>query len=206
MNLRQQLIQDRTDAITDALGTPKDISFVRLAHSFITGQSIHAFDQADLVDGGQDKQIDTITIVQNDDEALVYIISAKNTDSFSSNAIIQTHNGLEWAFNKPKADLATISNKKFRDRVIDLRSVLSGAGYSNVAIVVAFVTNGLTSELSDEFKQEEKHIRDNYDNGTFASFSFEAWGADELISRMNALEKTNKKARYLLHSGKPNRL
>ena len=76
---------------------------------------------------------------------------------------------------------------------MDLRSVLSGAGYSNVAIFVIFVTNGLTSQLSDEFKQEQKHILDNYDNGTFASFSFEPWGADELISRMNALEKKNKK-------------
>jgi hypothetical protein len=193
MNLRQQLIQDRTDAISDALGTPKDISFLRLAHSFITDQSIHAFDQADLVDGGQDKQIDTITIDQKDEEALIYIISAKNTDSFSSNAIIQMRNGLDWAFNKPKADLATLSNTRFRDRVMDLRSVLSGAGYSNVAIFVIFVTNGLTSQLSDEFKQEQKHILDNYDNGTFASFSFEPWGADELISRMNALEKKNKK-------------
>ncbi|MGA7829646.1 MAG: AIPR family protein [Terracidiphilus sp.] len=193
MNLRQQLIQDRTEAISDALRIPKDISFLRLAHSFITGQSIHAFDQADLVDGGQDKQIDTITIDQKDEEASVYIISAKNTDSFSSNAIIQMRNGLDWAFNKPKADLATLSNTKFRDRVMELRSVLSGVGYSNVEISVVFVTNGLTSELSDEFKQEEKHILDSYNNGTFASFSFEPWGADELINRMNALEKRNKK-------------
>jgi hypothetical protein len=34
---------------------------------------------------------------------------------------------------------------------------------------------------------------DKYDNGTFAGFSFEPWGADELINRINILEKRNKK-------------
>jgi hypothetical protein len=193
MNLRQQLISDRVDSLSKTLSLRPDPTFLRLAHSIVTGQSIHAFDKADLVDGGQDKQVDTITIIQDDDEAVVYIVSAKNTESFSSNAIIQTRNGLDWVFNKSKADLTTLSNTKFRDRINDLRSVLSGLGYSNVSITVAFVTNGLTSELSDEFKQEQKHILDKYDNGTFARFTFEAWGADELVTRLNALEKRNQK-------------
>ena len=193
MNLRQQLIQDRTETVAKAFTVPNDKAFVRLTHSIITGVSLHAFDQADLVDGGQDKQIDTISIIQDDDEATVHIISAKNVDSFSSNAIIQMRNGLDWIFNKQKADVQSLSNIKFKDRINDLRSALSGLGYSNVSIEVVFVTNGLTSELSGEFDQERKHILDQYDNGTFAKFSFEPWGADELISRLNALEKRNKK-------------
>jgi len=102
-------------------------------------------------------------------------------------------NGLDWVFNKPKADVQTLANAKFKDRVNDLRSVLNGLGYSNVNITVAFVCNGLSSEISDEFRQEHKHIMDQYANGTFGSFSFEPWGADELINRINALEKRNKK-------------
>ena len=141
MNLRQQLISDRVDSLSKTLNLPRDPTFLRLAHSIVTGQSIHAFDKADFVDGGQDKQVDTITIIQDDDEAVVYIVSAKNTESFSSNAIIQMRNGLDWVFNKSKADLTTLSNTKFRDRINDLRSVLSGLGYSNVSITVAFVTN-----------------------------------------------------------------
>ena len=63
----------------------KDLAFLRLAHSIVTGQSIHAFDEADLVDGGQDKQIDAITIEESDDdEACIYIIQTKNTLTFSS--------------------------------------------------------------------------------------------------------------------------
>jgi len=186
MNLRQQLIKDRTDSLASTLGLPGDKAFLRLAHSIITGHSVHAFEAADLVDGGQDKQIDTITIVQDDEEASIYIIIGKNTETFSSNAIIQTRNGLDWVFNKPKADVQTLTNSKFKDRINDLRSVLNGLGYSNVNINVAFVCNGLSSEISDEFKQELKHILDQYDNGTFGAFSFDAWGADELINRLTA--------------------
>jgi hypothetical protein len=193
VNLRQQLIKERTEAMASSLGLSTDKSFMRLAHSIITGQSVHAFDPADLVDGGQDKQIDTITIIQDDEEAFAHIISAKNTDGFSSNAIIQMRNGLDWVFNKPKADVQTLTNTKFKDRVNDLRSVLNGLGYSNVNITVAFVCNGISSNISAEFKQEHKHIMDQYANGTFGSFSFEPWGADELIDRINALEKRNKK-------------
>ncbi len=193
MNLRQQLIKDRTESLASSLGLTIDKAFLRLAHSIITGQSVHAFDAADLVDGGQDKQIDTITVVQDDEEASIYIISAKNTDTFSSNAIIQMRNGLDWVFNKPKADVQTLSNVKFKDRINDLRSVLNGLGYSNVSIAVSFVCNGLSPEISGEFKQEQKHILDQYANGTFNSFSFEPWGADELINRINVLEKRNKK-------------
>jgi hypothetical protein len=193
MNLRQQLINDRIDDVADSFSILKDMAFLRLAHSVIVGRSIHAFDPADLVDGGQDKQIDTITIDQDDDEAFVYILSAKNTHSFSSNAVIQMRNGLDWVFNKPKADLKSLSNVKFRDRISDLRSVLSGIGYSNVSIRTVFATNGLTELLSDEFEQEQKHILGQYDNGTFAGFSFEAWGADELIDRINAIERHKKK-------------
>lgn len=193
MALRQQLIQDRTEAIANSLGLAPDRAFLRLAHSVVTGQSLHSFDLADLVDGGQDKQIDTITINQDDEEAVVYLISAKNTRGFSSNAIIQMRNGLDWVFNKPKADVQTLTNVKFKDRINELRSVLSGLGYSNVTINVLFVCNGLSAEISDEFRQEEKHILDHYDNGTFSSFRFEGWGADELITRLNVLEKKNKK-------------
>jgi hypothetical protein len=52
---------------------------------------------------------------------------------------------------------------------------------------------GITDEISPEFGQEAKTIRDQYDNGTFASFSFEALGADELVHSVNAAEKYNRK-------------
>ncbi|MCC6579797.1 MAG: AIPR family protein [Phycisphaeraceae bacterium] len=195
MSLRQQIITDRIEEIASILKLPNnDAAFLRLSHSIITGQSIHAFDDPDLVDGGQDKQIDTITIEDRDgDEATVYIIQAKNTDSFSSNALIQMRNGLNWIFNKPKSDLQELTNTKFRDKILEYRSIQSGFGPSNIHIVVAFVTNGLSKTISDEFKQEAKSIRNEYDNNTFQVFDLLICGADELVDRINITEKKNRK-------------
>jgi AIPR protein len=195
VSLRQQIVQDRIDETAKVLGlADRDRAFLRLAHLIITAQSIHAFNEADLVDGGQDKQIDAITIEEGDDEeATVYIIQAKNTESFSSNALIQMRNGLHWIFDKTKADLQGLGNAKFRDKVLEYRSVQSGFGPSNIRIVVAFVTNGHTSALSDEFKQEAKTIREEYDNGTFEKFDLLILGSDELVEQINAAEKKNKK-------------
>ncbi|MHB1938752.1 MAG: hypothetical protein ACYCOR_19540 [Acidobacteriaceae bacterium] len=193
MTLRQQLIEQRTEVLLQSLSIPIDKAFLRLSHSIVTGQSVHGFDPADLVDGGQDKQIDTITIDQDDEEATIYILSCKYTGGFSSNAIIQMRNGLDWTFNKPKADVQTLANRKFKDRINDVRSVLNGLGYSNVTIHVSFICNGISSEIAEEFRQEQKHILDQYNNGTFSQFTFEPWGADELISRINSIEKKNKK-------------
>jgi hypothetical protein len=193
MNLRQQIIQDRIERTVSTFGLSEDMAFLRFAHSLIVGQSIHAFEQADLVDGGQDKQIDTITIEQEDEEATIYILQVKNTLSFSSNMLIQMANGLDWIFNKPRTDINGLINVKFKDKIIEYRSIQSGIGPSNIHIVVSFVTNGNSSDISDEFKQERKSLLDRYDNGTFASFEFIALGADELVSRINSFEKKNKK-------------
>jgi hypothetical protein len=185
MNLRQQIVQDRIDDTARLLGVDADMAFLRFAHSVIVGQSIHAFDAADLIEGAQEKQIDVITIEQDNDEADVYILQVKNSEGFPSNGLVLMRNGLEWLFNKPRADIDTLSNKRFRDKILEYRSAQSGLGPSNIRIHVAFVTNGLTSTLrpTDEFLQEEKTIHDMYDNGTFATFSFKAWGADELGTR-----------------------
>lgn len=193
MNLRQQIIQDRIENTAQILGISEDMGFLRFAHSVIVNQSVHAFDHADLVDGGQDKQIDSITIEQNDNEATVYILSFKNTNTFQSNAIIQMRNGLDWIFAKPKSDINTLANQRFRDRIIDYRDVQAQLGPSNLHVVVAFVTNGNSSNISDEFRQEEKAIRDQYDNGTFSKFELQIWGSDELLAILKAQEKHDRR-------------
>lgn len=193
MNLKQQIVEQKIEETASRLGLSNDRALLRLAHSLITGQSIHAFDETDIVDGGQDKQVDVLTIETSNDEATVYIIQAKNTNSFSSNILIQMKNGLSWIFSKPRADVATLANTKFKDQITEYRSVQNGLGPSNIQVVVAFVTNGLTLELSDEFNQEAKAIRDTYDNGVFASFDLRIIGADELVDLINALERRTRK-------------
>ncbi len=193
MNLRQQIVQERVEKTVQDLSVTEDVAFARFVHTLIVGQSMHAFDPADFVDGGQDKQVDIVTLEQDDNEATVYIVQAKKTTSFSSNVLIQMRNGLDWVFNKSRADVNRLANMRFKDRITEYRSIQSAIGPSNIHVQVAFVTNGLEDEISEEFKQEEKTIRDQYDNDTFASFEFRAWGANELVTRMNALEKRDRK-------------
>ncbi|MBV9010152.1 MAG: AIPR family protein [Verrucomicrobia bacterium] len=192
MTLRQQLVADRVTNLVTSIGIPEDQAFERFIHSLVTGQSVHSLDPADWVDGAQDKQIDLISIEEDDADAEVFIISAKFTDGFSSNAIILMRNGLQWVFNRPRAEVATISNEAFRDKILEVRSVLSGIGPSNIRVRCYFATNGLTSGLSDEYQQEVRAIKAEYDNGTFAEFSFETLGADELVALINRMEKRNR--------------
>ena len=192
MTLRQQLVADRVENLVTSIGIPQDQAFERFVHSLVTGQSVHSLDPTDWVDGSQDKQIDVISIEENDNEAEIFIISAKFTDSFSSNAIILIRNGLNWLLNRPRTEVAAISNEAFRDKVLEVRSVLSGVGPSNVRVHCYFATNGLTSTLSDEYQQEVRGILAEYDNGTFGEFTFESLGADELVGLINRIERRNR--------------
>jgi len=189
MNLRQQIVQDNVSAIVNSHNCTEDHAFLLFVWSLVTGQSINSLDPSDLVDGGQDKQIDIITIEESSDTATVYILQTKNTTSFSSNAIIQFRNGLNWLFNKPRSDINTLTNVSFKDNILEYRSLQSGLGPSNLSIKTIFATNGVTSEISDEFEQERKTILDQYDNQTFDRFYFEVLGSDELVSMLNAQDR-----------------
>ncbi|WP_158990422.1 AIPR family protein [Mucilaginibacter sp. L196] len=193
MNLRQQIIVDHIEKTASKLNTSNDKGFQIFGHSIFTDNSIHSFNPNDDVDGGQDKQIDSITIEESSDEATIYITQVKNEDSFSSNRIIHIRNGLQWLFEKPINDVNTITNIKFKDKIKDYRATQSNLGPSNINIKVAYITNGLSSELSDECIQEIKTITDTYDNETFSSFTFDIIGSAELVDIINAQEKKNKK-------------
>jgi AIPR protein len=200
MQLRQQIIEDRIAILAKSQSISPDYAFLLFAHSLVTNQSLHAFVQTDLVDGGSDKQIDAITIEHLDEkETAIYILQAKNTTSFSSNNLIQMHNGLYWIFNAKRAEVDKLPNVKFRDKILEVRSERNSLGPSNIHVTVAFVTNGLTENLSDEFLQEERAIRHEYDNGTFASFDLRIWGADELVSQLNMIEKKDRKINADIH-------
>lgn len=192
MTLRQQLIADRVANLASTLGIPQDQAFERLVHSLVTGQSVHSLDPADWVDGSQDKQIDLISIDEEDKEAEIFIISAKFIGGFSSNAIILMRNGLGWIFKRPRADVDTNSNDAFRDKILEVRSVLSGVGPSNLTVRCYFATNGLSSEISDEYRQEVRGILAEYDNRTFSEFTFDPLGADELVGLINRIERRDR--------------
>ena len=193
MNIRQQIVQSNIEKTASHLELCDDDAFTRLAHSLISDQSLHSFEESDLVDGGQDKQIDLITIIDENDEAYIYILQVKNTQSFESNILIQMRNGLLWLFNKTRQDISSLSNTNFKDQILKYRTLQSSIGPSNIHVSVAYVTNASGTDVSDECRQEEKSIIDEYDNDVFASFKYEYWSSGEIVDRINAIEKKNKK-------------
>jgi hypothetical protein len=193
MNLRQQIIADRTDALATSLGIRVDEAFMRLGWALVTGKSIHSFDPTDVVDGGQDKQMDVFTIDQQSDSADVYLLQSKYTDSFSSNVLIQLANGLKWVFQRPRKELDSLSNIALRDQIIEYRALQSSIGPSNIRVHVSFVTIGETSTISDEFKQELRAIREAYVTDTFEEFSIEPIGVDELTQLSKLQERQTRR-------------
>lgn len=194
MNLRQQIVDSNIESTKSKLRITDDSkAFVIFGHSLFTDKSIYSFDDNDNVDGGQDKQIDGITIEDKGGEGFVYISQVKNQESFSSNAIIKIRNGLNWIFNKKHSEIKTLTNLKFMDRIQDFRDLQANLGPSNIQIKVAYITNGMTTEISNECNQEIRTIIEEYDNDTFDSFSFELIGTDEIVDLINSQEKKNKK-------------
>ena len=194
MSLKQQIIEDRVESLAKMLGVDHDEAFLRFSHSLVTGRSVHNLDPADLVEGGQDKQLDVITIDDQAANADVYILQCKNSTGFSSNALIQLGNGLQWLFDRPRAEVLTLGNAALRDKIYEYRSIQSSLGPANIRIHVRFITKGQTSFLSDEFLQEWGSLRSRYHaQDVFEAFEIEPLGVSELVALLNAQERRTRK-------------
>lgn len=193
MNLRQQIIANRVDELASTLGIEVTEAFMRLGFSLVTGKSVHAFDPSDIVDGGQDKQMDVFAIEEQGDSADVFIVQTKYADSFSSNALIQLGNGLRWVFQRPRKDLDSLANTALRDKILEYRALQSNLGPSNIRVHVRFVTNGDASAVSGEFLQELKGIREAYGNDTFEAISIDPIGFNELTNLSKLQERQTRR-------------
>jgi hypothetical protein len=192
MSLDEQIVRDKVAALSSQLAVEEDDAFLRYVHALITGDSVLNVDDSDIVDGGQDKQIDAITLAERDAGLQVFITQAKCSSSFGSNALIQLGNGLRWLFEEPRSTLARLANNALRDRILEYRSLQTEYGPSNIEIFVRFCSLGNASSISDEFNQELERIRTVYDTDTFERFSIEAWGATEIIREARGFERANR--------------
>jgi hypothetical protein len=194
MDIREQIVEDQIEKLNENLDLKNvNKAFQIFGHSLFIDNSVYSYDQNDDVDGGQDKQIDNITIDQKEGEGIIFITQAKNEDSFSSNSLIQIRNGLNWIFNKNRANIDTLTNVKFRDKIKDCKDLIASIGPSNIEVRVGYITNALSTNISDECIQEITSIKEQFDNDTFSNFTFEMIGAIEIVDRLNAQEKKNKK-------------
>ncbi len=191
--LQRQLVQDKVESLVSNLGIPESEAFERLVYSLTTGGSAQTPNLDDWVDGGQDKQVDIISVEDSEKVTRTSISFRRNIgDSFSSNDLILMANGLRWIFTADKNELATLKNTDFRDKIKELRSTLAGYGYSNVRIHCYFATKATHLKLSNEFRQEQSSILAKFDNGTFESFDFQAISSEELIALSKRAERRAK--------------
>ncbi|NCN27292.1 AIPR family protein [bacterium] len=193
-NVTQSIVEDRVEEIAENYSIKTDKAFERFCFSVTTGERVSSLKDTDIVDGGQDKQIDLIYLEETDDEATCFIIQSKLSSSFSSNTLIQMKNGLEWIFAKPKKELQTLSNINFKDKISEFRSIRGDKGPSNINIKLYYITNAENAEnLPHEVVQEKNSIINTYNNGAFKSFSFNLLGAKEIVQILNYYERKDKK-------------
>jgi len=155
---RQQMVQQRVQQIANEQGLPLDKAFMLFSYSYVAGRSLYNLDSTEMVDGGQDKQIDVIGFDEGTNSAVVYILQTKYTQSFATNGLVGMRNGLHWVIDKDLSDVRHLSNEKLRDKIVAFRELIDELGPMSVHIVVAYVTNGQTSAIAPEFREEEKNL------------------------------------------------
>ena len=195
IEIRQNWIEEQVDDHAKDLNIPLDDAFMFFVASLILDISPNEIDPGDIVDGGQDKQIDFIHIEDNQDKgyADITIIQSKNKKSFSSNVVIQLKSGLDWVFEKPKSDVNKISNIALKNKISEIRQLRLNYGATNINISVYHITIGDKSKLSDEYLQESKTLTDKYATLGFDGFYFDQLGAHEIIQIQNEAERLRKK-------------
>ena len=143
IKIRQNWITEETERCTKDLGVKKkDVGFLFLVGSLLLDCSPDDIDAEDIVEGGQDKQIDLIHIEDDQDKghADITILQSKNSKrGFSSNGVIKIRNGLDWIFERPKSKVKKLDNRPFKEKIEELRSIRTVYGAANLTINVYHV-------------------------------------------------------------------
>lgn len=191
MSLRLSLVNDRLDELIQTSGDDADTAFLRFTFGTINHCDYEDLQPEDIVDGGQDKQIDVLSIEEDTGTgtAEILILQTKNSESFSSNMLALMGNGLSWIFEKPRADYQALTNVPFVRKIDEVREFRNRSGPSNMAVRVCFVTKGDAQSLSHEFEQELREIRLKYSSGGFQSFKLDVLGASELVDLLELKER-----------------
>jgi hypothetical protein len=189
MSLQQENVQDRIEELANELNISEEQAFVRLINYYLSDQSVYDFSPFDFVDGGQDKMLDSISYIEEaNGDTSIYIIRARNIGSFQPGSLVRFKDGLSWIFDKPKAELGKLKNQKLHDKIDEFRSLYREKGPSMLNVVVAFVTNGILSSRSEEFRQEEKLVEHELEKHGFGRFELVIWGSDEIGRQISQRE------------------
>jgi len=191
ISLRQSIIDDRIDDYVQMSGDKPDLAFTKLAYSILRDCDYDDLQPEEIVDGGEDKQLDVISTEEDAISGMadVLILQTKNSVSFSSTALTLLGNGLSWVFEKRKAQYQGLRNIPLVRKIDEVREFRNRSGPSNMVIRVFFVTKGDVNKLSKEFSDEMQEIRSKYVSGGFREFQISALGAWELVELLGEQER-----------------
>lgn len=169
-----------------------DFAFLKFVNEVFYNGGLAEMDESiidsAIVDGQSDKQIDLIQI-ENDETITIRIIQVKNKNGFESNIVILLKNGLDWIFNRDESEVLNLKNSSFKDRILEIREILTIKNLKNIYIDVCYVTLGKITDIrdDDEIVDEIKELKCKYDN-LFENFRFELYGAKELLEYIDLLD------------------
>lgn len=189
--LRQQMLEDRIKNVAGLLGINEDQAFMRVAYAllFNTSYDDPAYDE-DVVDGGDDKQIDIVRIEENSNGAHIHIVQVKNNNKYSGNVVVQMRDGLEWIFKWTEDKVKSITNSDLVLKINAIRDLSGRLGLRKIEVTIHYVAKGDLGELHPNFVKETDHTRDIYKgSGEFQNFTFVIWGVDELINKSYEIDQ-----------------
>ena len=190
--IKKAYLDDKIEKLTSEFSIGNGEAFLQLIYSSLFDTDIEDIDEADIIEGSQEKQIDIIKILEEDENlSTVNIIQCKFEEGFSSNSLICLKNGLDWIFNKPKEEYQSIGNKRLVQKIKEIRELRQNIGLSNMTVNVYFITAGDTQTYSAEFKQELTAF-ENYKNSGYRGFNTHIWGVDEFVNHLNKIESSDK--------------
>lgn len=202
LQLRRTWIEEEVEEV-QALDThaTADAAFQTLAASLLFDIGYGDLDPSEIVDGGQDKQIDVIRIIDDETKSFthIHIIQAKHQSGFGSNTLIQMRNGLNWIFGKPMADVQTLTNERLKNKIVEIRDIRRNYGSAGLNISVYYVSMGDSEDLAQEYIQERSTLINEFSNLGFYDFKMFEIGAFDLVNLLNSNQQRSRQIDVDMH-------
>jgi hypothetical protein len=188
LTVDRTLVRERLTKLATQLDESADRAFLFLLYGLKTGLGYDTLDEEDITDGGDDFEMDVVSIddATDPDTLSVVVVAATTSESHSTTELTRLSAGLEYLLARPKNEWSKLPNEKLRERIRDFREAW-GTFPGTVRVDVLFATLGDKTKLAKAFENEVTRIQQRF-SGASISFTLEIWGAREIVEQVRLLE------------------
>lgn len=210
LQLYRSTVEDCVNKLAEDREIKPHEAFLRWIFYLVTGLGYDELEPEDLIDGHGEYQIDALHIdTSNSEQVVVTIIQVTFSESLSSTKLIKLHAGLDYLFQQPKAEYATLSNLLLRDKIQEFRDVRIEVLSSNIRVQCYYACLGDPSKATGEFPEQVSRIKSDY-HAAAGEFIFEVLGPNEIYNLLNLREskgaKVNERLKIIYDRNKANLL